>query len=156
MQMKANTLTGFGVFRELRVIMKRQLMNLFLIILSFFITNLAFAQNKPFACQSDGHAGLRWESGQWISVSFPPQKFILVQNQDTLTLDSVAKAIDAFPSQVTCKTVKPKISCIDASGGNLFYDLGTMKGVAAQMLGGTLNTTKKDTVSVLVFSCVPF
>ena len=136
--------------------MKILLIELFALLISFSFANQAVAQNKPLACQSDGQAGMKWEGGQWITVSFSPQKFILVQSQESLTLDSVAKILIASPSQVSCKNVKPQISCIDSSGGNLFYDPNSLKGGVAQMLGGSLNTAKKDTVSVVVFSCQPF
>ena len=136
--------------------MKIVFSNFTVLILSFFLISPVIAQNKPLACQSDGHAGLKWEGGQWITVSFPPQKFILVQSQDTFTLDSVAKILIANPSLVSCKNVKPQISCIDSSGGNLFFDPSSLKGGVAQMFGSTLSTAKKDTVSVAVFSCQPF
>jgi len=117
------------------------------------------AQNKPLACQEDASAGLKWENGRWTTKTFISEnKFILVQRKGGLTADSVAKALSMdFPDQVSCINNLPSnISCQDVTGGNLYFDPRTLKGGISQILGSASNGTRRDTVTVQVFSCTPF
>ena len=119
------------------------------------------AQNQPLACLTEESAGLKWESGRWVTKSFNPivSKFILVQVRNTLTIDSASKALIASPSSVSCRNdvgYKLRIECTDTTGGSLYFDPTTLKGGISQLLGSTSSSVEKDTVSVLVFSCTPF
>jgi hypothetical protein len=114
------------------------------------------AQNQPLACQGEAAAGLKWENGRWATKTFNQDKFILVQAGNTLTTDSVAKALIAYPGQVSCRNVNQRTVCSDTSGGSLFFDPRTLTGGISQLLGGTNLGDKRDTVSVQIFSCTPF
>jgi hypothetical protein len=114
------------------------------------------AQNKPIACQSEAAAGLSWESGRWVTKSFEPPRFILIQVGKTLTTDSVGKALSTPSGQVTCREVEKEMLCSDRTGGSLYFDPQTLKGGISQLYGSILSGAKKDTVTVHVFSCVPF
>ena len=119
-------------------------------------TNGAVAQNKPLACQGDSAAGLLWENGRWVTKSFKTDKFILVQTNSGLTLESVAKAIASDSELVSCRKFGVRISCVDPVGHSLFFDPRTLQGGVSQMFGSIDSGTKRDTVSVQVFSCTPF
>jgi hypothetical protein len=138
--------------------MKTALMTLITLAISFLSTNTALAQNKPLACQQDASGGLKWENGKWVSAKFVSNyKFILVQTNDSLTPDSVAKALGHdYVNQVSCGKNTIRISCQDKTGGNLFFDPKTMKGATSQLFGSTSNNPDRDTVSVDVFFCTPF
>jgi len=114
------------------------------------------AQNQPLACQGEAAAGLKWENGRWATKTFNQDKFILVQAGNTLTTDSVAKALIASPGQASCRNVNPQTVCSDTSGGSLFFDPRTLTGGISQLLGGTNFGDQRDTVSVQIFSCTPF
>ena len=127
-----------------------------ILLFSMFFTNGAVAQNKPLACQGDAGAGLLWENGRWVTKSFKTDKFILVQTNSGLTLESVAKAIESDSTQVSCKNVGHRISCGDLTGHSLIFDSRTLQGGFSQMFGSTTTGAKRDTVTVEVFSCTPF
>ena len=136
--------------------MRKIPLTLLIALSSTFFTNGATAQNKPLACQEEATAGLKWESGRWITKTFVEDKFILVQVGNTLTTDSVAKAINSYLPDVTCKNDTERVQCADMSGGVLFFDKKTLKGGAAQLLGSISRADRRDTVSAHVFSCTPF
>ena len=140
--------------------MRKLHITLMIMLGSFIFTNEAVAQNKPLACQEDASAGLKWENGRWATKTFTSQnKFILVQRKDGLTADSVAKALSLdYPDQLSCINNSPRniISCQDVTGGNLYFDLRTLKGGISQILGSASNETRRDTVTATVFSCTPF
>ena len=74
--------------------MRKSQIALLIFLSSIVFADKAFGQNKPLACQEDASAGLSWENGKWVSRKFvSDQKFILVQTEDGLTADSVAKAL---------------------------------------------------------------
>ena len=136
--------------------MKKTQITLMIVLSSIFITNGAIAQNKPLACQGDAGAGLLWENGRWVTKSFKTDKFILVQTNSGLTLESVAKAIASDSELVSCRNFGVRISCVDPVGHSLFFDPRTLQGGISQMFGSISSGTKRDTVSVQVFSCTPF
>jgi hypothetical protein len=138
--------------------MRKLRITLMTVLGSILITNGAVAQNKPLACQVEASAGLTWENGRWLTKSFQLSRFILVQTRNTLTIDSVAKAIQARPINVSCRNISTteNIECTDASGGSLYIDLKTFKGGVSQLHGSTDTETARDTVSVQVFSCTAF
>ena len=138
--------------------MRKLQITLMIVLSSFFFTNGAIAQNKPLACQEDASAGLKWENGRWTTKTFTSEnKFILVQTKDGLTAESVAKAIgNEFANQVSCRNDPIHINCRDLTGGNLYFEPRTLKGGISQLLGSASNGTRRDTVSVQVFSCTPF
>ena len=126
---------------------------------SIFLSTEAVAQNQPLACQSDKVGGLSWENGRWKIVAFNEERFILVQTQKTLTLESVAKALDMPDIEgVTCSSdVLSYISCSDSVGGFLYFLPKTLKGGIAQLTGATSdNMNRRDTPTVTAFSCTPF
>ncbi len=123
---------------------------------SLLSTKTASAQNKPLACQGDAAAGLLWENGRWVTKSFKTDKFILVQTNSGLTQESVAKAIASDSELVSCRNFGVRISCVDPVGHSLFFDPRTLQGGVSQMFGSISSGTKRDTVSVQVFSCTPF
>jgi hypothetical protein len=140
--------------------MKKLQIALLVVLSSAFLTNGANAQNKPLACQEDKSVGMGWESGSWATKNFAPQRFILVQANNTLTVESVAKVFSSsqpFPDQITCR-IDPgqTIMCTDSSGDSLFFDPNTLRGGHAKMFGTTNATNRRDTVSVSAFSCIPF
>ena len=116
------------------------------------------AQNKPLACQVDAAAGLKWENGRWLTKSFETSRFILVQARNTLTIDSVAKALEAIPINVSCRNpdILQRIECTDGSAGSLYFDLKTSKGGISQLHGSVDTGVVRDTVTVQIFSCTPF
>lgn len=148
------TNSGFKGNKE----MKTALMMFLILTSSIFLINTASAQNKPLACQQDASAGLSWENGKWVSRKFVSDyKFILVQTNDSLTAESVAKALGHdYANQVSCGKNTIRISCQDKTGGNLFFDPKTLKGGTSLLFGSTSNNPNRDTVSVEVFSCTPF
>jgi hypothetical protein len=91
------------------------------------------AQNKPLACQGDAGAGLLWENGRWVTKTFKTDKFILVQTNSGLTLESVAKAIETDSTQVSCKNAGHLISCSDLTGHSLIFDSRKLQGGFSQM-----------------------
>lgn len=140
--------------------MKKLQIALLVVLSSAFLTNGANAQNKPLACQEDKSVGMDWERGSWVSSSFSLKRFILVQARDTLTLESVAKAMFPelpTPDQTTCTSViQQRIMCVDKSGISLFFDPKTLKGGMARLMGSTSAGGPKDSVSVSAFSCTSF
>ena len=136
--------------------MKKLQITLMIVLSSVFFTNGATAQNKPLACQTEAAAGLAWESGRWVTKSFVTVKFILVQTGKTLTTDSIAKALNSPASQITCRNINPQIECTDLSGGSLFFNPPTLNGGISQLLGSTISSAVRDTVTVQIFSCTPF
>jgi len=141
-----------------RVTMKK-IIALLTVLNSVFFSAGATAQNQPLACQSDKIAGLDWEKGRWSIHSFQEKRFILVQSQNGLTKESVAKALQTPLIQgVTCLTdVLSDISCSDSLGGFLYFQPKTLKGGIAQLTGTTSdNMDRRDSVTVNAFSCTPF
>ena len=81
---------------------------------SLLSTKTASAQNKPLACQDVASGGLNWENGRWVILAFKPDKFILVLEGNTLTKESVGKAlrVDVVPFlRITCSADDSLISC---------------------------------------------
>jgi hypothetical protein len=138
--------------------MKKAQITLMILFSSIFLTSGALAQNKPLACQADATAGLKWESGQWITKSFTAlrPRFILVQAGMTLTTDSVGRALGANPVNVSCRNAWERIECTDKTGGSLLFDPKKLKGGISQLFGVLSDETEKDTVTVQIFSCTPF
>lgn len=136
--------------------MKKIPVTLLILLCSVFFTNGAIAQNKPLACQVDASAGLKWENGKWVVKSFVTDKFILVQTGNTLTTDSVGKALRATPANVFCRHLYPQIDCTDSSGGGLYFDPRVLRGGISQLIGSTNSGSDRDTVTVQVFSCTAF
>ena len=124
---------------------------------SLLSTKTASAQNKPLACQVEKAAGLDWVSGRWVTKTFDVDttKFILVQEKDGLTRDSASKALDTFPNLVSCRT-DSQFTCFDNFGASLYFDPKTLNGGISQLYGSIAKGTKKDSVTVRVFSCTPF
>ena len=132
-----------------------------LVVLNLTISpNSASAQDQPLTCQGEKAAGLKWESGRWVTSSFVTGKFILVQTGQTLTKDSVAKAFseDSLSMGVSCSTVLSElVSCRNDLGTSLFFDFKTLKGAIAKTFGSTMSGAGyRDTVTVQVFSCTPY
>ena len=136
--------------------MKKIPVALLILLCSVLFTNGAIAQNKPLACQVDASAGLNWENGRWVTKSFVTNKFILVQAGNTLTTDSVAKALKATLKNVSCRNAYPQIDCTDVSGGGLYFDPRVLRGGISQLIGSTDSGSVRDTVTVEIFSCTPF
>ena len=131
-------------------------------LLSILVMTLAGAsvqaQNKPLACQDDMTGGLNWENGRWVTSTFKADKFILVQTGDTLTRESVAKALNTSRLGVSCSNsnVTARISCTDNFQYFLF-NTNTLKGGISNLLGTTMpDGTYKDSVYVRAFTCQPF
>ena len=123
---------------------------------SLLSTNTALAQNKPLACQTDAVGGLQWENGRWVTTSYLERRFILVETKDGLTTDSVGKALNSDLLSVSCRKA-PFVTCYDNLGGNLYFNPQTLNGGISQLLGSiSSNATRRDSVSVQVFSCTPF
>jgi len=123
------------------------------------LSTLTYAQKTPLACLDDAAAGLKWEGGKWSVRSFIEEKFILVREGKTLTVDSVAKAINGSPSRTTCNTsTLGLISCHDNLGASLFFSPATNKGGISKIFGSTMASDGnfKDTVTVSAFTCTPF
>jgi hypothetical protein len=120
------------------------------------------ANKTPLACQEAAKAGLKWEGNQWNTARFHEDKFILVLEDGSLTIESVAPVIGRPESRVTCKADTQAISedltiqCTDDLGGYLFFNPITMKGGEAQLFGSTMSGNKRDTLSVSAFTCTKF
>jgi len=119
----------------------------------------AFAQRIPLACQTEEVGGLDWKSGRWVASTFRSQKFVLVQDGETLTADSAAKALGGF--RATCKVTSiGLISCEDTSGGVLYFSLKTKVGTIAQLTGGVMGNVNKgnspDSLTIGPFVCQAF
>ena len=136
--------------------MRKLQITLLIVLSSIIFTNIAIAQNRPFACQVDASAGLKWESRRWVTKTFEATKFILVQSGNTLTADSASKALVTASILVSCKNTSAEILCTDEGGGSLYFDPKTMKGGVSQLFGSTNDGDRRDTVTVQVFSCAPF
>ncbi len=137
--------------------MKKTLVSLLILLCAMFFASGAIAQNKPVACQTDAVSGLQWENGQWVMSKYNSQKFILVQTNEGLTKESVAKAlhIEEFPQLVTCKK-EGTITCFDNLGGHLLFDPTTLKGGISMLYGSISTKAQRDSVVVKVYSCTPF
>lgn len=135
--------------------MKRVSISLLVLLCSLLFQSGAIAQNKPLACQTDAIGGLQWENGQWVLSKYGSQKFILVQTNEGLTKDSVAKALRIEETLVTCKK-EGTVTCFDNFGGHLLFDLKTLKGGIAVLYGSILTKGERDSVVVKVFSCTSF
>ena len=137
--------------------MMKLLIALLMVFSSALFTNGATAQNLPLACQGEASAGMDWENGRWVISRFQTTKFVLVQSGNTLTLESVAKALQTYPKQITCREGNPgKINCMDISGSSLFIDLQRLTGGIAHLFGASMTESKRDSVTVHAFSCTPF
>jgi hypothetical protein len=126
------------------------------ILLATFVA-LIHAENQPLACQDDAAAGLNWEAGRWQTRGFFEKKFILVQDGEKLTTDSVAKVLQGLPQMVKCEMESMgRVSCMDGLGGFLFFSKQSKRGAVAQTHGSQGSKEKRDSVSVSVFTCTPF
>jgi hypothetical protein len=115
-------------------------------------------QRKPLACQVEASSGLEWGSSSWSTVRFDENRFTLVLQGATLTLESAAKALMAVGADITCVPAnKGRISCIDGFGGYLFFDPAKLRGGVAQLSGAVSDSLgRRDTLSVETFTCEPF
>jgi hypothetical protein len=116
--------------------MKKIPVTLLILLCSVFFTSGAIAQNKPLACQADAAGGLEWRNGKWEVTRYEEQKFILVQTNENLTKDSVAKAlrIGESPELVSCQK-NVTVTCSNSLGGHLLFDPKTLKGGIASLFG---------------------
>ena len=141
--------------------MQRIHITLLIILSSVFFSAGAVAQNKPLACQDEKVAGLTWENGRWVAVTFPVGNFILIQTKDGLTTESVAKALKTAERGLICRNVGlsyPHISCTSWYGHSLVFDPINLNG-GFSYLDATMgqgSRAKKDTLSLDAFSCTPF
>lgn len=130
--------------------------NLLSILLMTLAGVSAQAQNKPLACQDDAASGLNWDKGRWATSVFKTSKFILVQEGNTLTRESVARAMDASPIQITCSNDDYRISC-NAIYNFLYFDPRTLKGGISGLMGSTMpDGNYKDSIYVRAFTCQPY
>jgi len=141
--------------------MKKLPTQLLIVLSSILFSTGIQAQNKPLACQDDASAGLEWEGGRWGTKNFRLKKFILVQAGDSLTLDSVAKAMRPLNPPTTftsCKTdILLTVTCNDGLGSSLYFEPKTLQGGMSYLTGSTENkVVNRDSVYVAVFSCTPF
>ena len=141
--------------------MQRIHITLLIILSSVFFSAGAIAQNKPLACQVDKSAGLSWENGRWVTVTFNESKFILIQTEDGLTTESVAKALKTVERGLICRNVGlsyPHISCTSWYGDSLVFDPINLNGGVSHLDAamGQGSRAIKDTLSVEAFSCTPF
>ena len=117
------------------------------------------AQNKPLTCQDIAAGGLNWENGRWVTSTFNEDKFILVQEGNTLTKESVGKAIrgDIVPfSRISCSAVGSLISC-NSFSRQLIFDPKTLKGGISALFGSSMQDgSNKDSIYVKAFSCQPY
>ena len=124
------------------------------------------AAGRPLACQTDARAGLKWENGKWSVKSFPQDRFLLVMEDGLPTKKSVAKAINGTltewmlgqtSTQTNCsKSRTGHITCVDFSGGILFFNPQNNKGGVTNLFGTTDNGDDKDTPTISAFTCEPF
>jgi hypothetical protein len=116
----------------------------------------AFSQRVPLACQVEAAGGLAWDKGRWVAGRFEVERFILVREGNSLTTDSVAKALRA--NSAKCEYVRSgRISCNDQTGGYMLFEPSQSRGVLAQVLGGTTDpAADRDSVYVAPFSCQAF
>ena len=139
--------------------MKKIPISLLILLCSMIFTNGAVAQNKPLACQVEEAAGLDWENGRWVTTKFVTSKFILVQAGNDLTNESVSKALNhkiVDSRQITCRYSRPEIMCFDHSGQTLYFNPIALRGGISKLYGSTEVGTSRDSVAVVVFSCIPF
>jgi hypothetical protein len=136
--------------------MKIKLTIFFAALISIIFPNLALSQNKPLACQEDAVAGLNWENGRWVTSRFHEKKFVLVQQANKLTLESVAKALDSYPNLITCSNTNPRILCYGVSGEVIYFDPQTLNGAISRNMGGTTKGDRRDSLAVSAFSCAAF
>lgn len=121
------------------------------------LSMFTYAQRTPLACQVDRAAGLAWEQGKWIVSGFHSKKFILVKEDRSLTIDSIAKALEAPSELIKCDVNARYVTCFDGFGGSLLFSNTSNKGGISQLNGATSDSTsKKDTVAVEAFTCTPF
>lgn len=135
--------------------MKKIPVSLLILLCSLCFTERAIAQNKPLACQTDAVGGLEWGNGKWELSSYPSQKFILVQTNEGLTKASVGTALRIPNELVTCQK-NETVTCFDDLGGHLLFDPKTLSGGIAILYGSISTKTKRDSVTVRVFSCTAF
>jgi hypothetical protein len=128
----------------------------FAALISIVFPNLALSQNKPLACQEDVVAGLDWENGRWVIRRFGEKKFILVQQDNKLTSESAAKALDSSPILITCTNTNPQILCYDTTAAIIYFDPQTLNGTISRNFAGTMNGNKRDSLSISPFSCTKF
>jgi len=129
------------------------------ILFGILCSTLAIAQNQPLACQTEAAAGLKWQDGRWQTRTFVERRFILVKSGKSLTIASVAKALDTLEEFVNCRnSVSEKIICSDTAGNFMFFRPETLKGGLASVFGASQSDQEqaRDTVTVSAFSCTPF
>jgi len=132
---------------------------LLIILSSVLFSARAVAQNKPLACQVDASTGLKWENGGWITATFKASRFILVQTEDGLTTESVAKVLEEPNLQkVLCRNIDDLTSCSEGFGASIYFNAETLKGGTSVLYGAGHADygVGKDTVTVTAFSCTPF
>ena len=111
-----------------------------------------------WACQSVESGGLIWKNGQWKSTGFNhDERFILIGDEENIvTLESIAKAIGAFPDWLVCN-LWPRantVSCISRSSETFVFDSAAAKGATGNMFGSMmLMKDYKDTLNITVFEC---
>lgn len=127
--------------------------SVFTLLACFYISTGANAQRIPLACQTEKVAGLNFESGRWAVRSFYDSKFVLVQDGNSLTVDSVAKMLDS--NGAICEVVyKGHIYCRVISGRYLGFDPETKRGTVAALFGGlSADTNSRDSLYVAPFVC---
>ena len=117
------------------------------------------AQNKPLACQDIAAGGLNWEKGRWVTSTFNEDRFILVLEGNTLTKESVGKAlrVDVVPfSRISCSAADSLISC-NWFSKQLMFDPKTLKGGISALYGSSMQDgSNKDSIYVRAFSCQPY
>ena len=128
------------------------------LLIALLCANLAFAQNKPLACQVDASVGLIWDNGAWKTARFKESKFILVRQGDTLTKESLAQVLQLGTAYITCSTDSEKlIACLGFGTRTLIFDPATNRG-GISYLAGTANgnNVKRDTPVIEAFTCQPY
>lgn len=126
---------------------------------SLSLSTGANAQRIPLACQTEEVGGLQWQSGRWVASTFNSQKFVLIQEGETLTTESAVKALGG--NRATCKaTLIGLISCEDSFGGYLYFSPKTKAGTIAQLTGGAMGNMNKgnkpDSLTIGPFVCQAF
>lgn len=120
------------------------------------LSMFTYAQRTPLACQDDDSAGLNWEAGKWSARNFVPQKFILVKEGSSLTIDSVAKALRNSPGIRCEEPVLGFTMCHSRLGKNIYFSHANNKGGISSLFGATMDGAERDTVVAQAFTCTPF
>ena len=126
-----------------------------ILFVSLLLVVTANSLAQTFACQYIANAGLSWESGKWVVSKFTIREPFFFTIKAGVGITSF-KGDSLIEGNLICDqrvTGNGSHSCSTYLGDYLYFWEKTLRGTVSSNFGGTMEGTRRDSVSIAPFIC---